>query len=81
MCQSREEEAGAAGDVDRLEMQELAMLRSRQRSRKPSPAHRALESLSRAASRPPEHPEEPCQLPEAKDHTSALESRAVPRHK
>lgn len=63
-------------------MPALAMLRSRQRHTKPQPAHRSLEAQSRLVSRPsPGHPEEPCQLPEAKDHTSAAERRAAPRYR
>lgn len=40
------------------------------------------EALSSAVSRTsPGHPEELCQLPEAKYHKSAVEGRAVPRYK
>lgn len=79
---------GTAEDVHRLsstgplETRALAMLRSRQQHRKPNPAHKPLEAPSAAVSRTsPGHPEKPCQLPEAKDHTSAVESRAIPRCK
>jgi len=61
-------------------MRALVMLRSRQQHGKPTPVHTSLEALSSADSRTsPGHPEEPCQLPEAKDHTSAVQSGAVPR--